>query len=118
MENIFLRPQREISEIYVPPEACKNDSRPRKIALNEVASWVVGKVYERAINLGSTNSEHYLFPFRIKRCKYNPERQATRWLLRCSWNDLREISLPICGLMISGTTPLLACSKTALTAIW
>ena len=92
MENIFLRQQGEISEIYVPPEACKNDSRPRKIALNEVASWAVGKVYKRAIKLGSTKPEHYLFPFRIKRCKYDPERQATRWFLRCSWNHLREIS--------------------------
>jgi len=92
LENIFLRQQGEISEIYIPPEACKNDSRPRKIALNEVARWAVGKVYKRAIKLGSTKPEHYLFPFRIKRCKYDPERQATRWFLRCSWNHLREIS--------------------------
>jgi integrase len=63
LENIFLRKQGEISEIYIPPEACKNDSRPRKIALNEVARWAVEKVCKRAIKLGSTKQEHYVFPF-------------------------------------------------------
>jgi integrase len=91
LENVFLRPPGEISEIYIPPEACKNDSRPRKIALNRVARWAVEEIRTRAIKLGSTNPEHYLFPFR-RRCKYDPNRPATRWFLRCSWNHLREIS--------------------------
>jgi integrase len=91
-ENIFLRKPEEISEIYIPPEACKNDSRLRKIALNKVARWAVEKVCKRAIKLGSTKQEHYVFPFRKKRCLYIPEQQATRWFLRCSWNHLREIS--------------------------
>lgn len=92
LENVFLRPPGEISEIYIPPEACKNDSRPRKIALNRVARWAVEEIRTRAIKLGSTNPEHYLFPFRRRRCKYDPNRPATRWFLRCSWNHLREIS--------------------------
>jgi hypothetical protein len=49
IENLFLRPAGEISEIYIPPEACKNDHRPRKIALNDVALWAVRKVYQREI---------------------------------------------------------------------
>lgn len=92
LENVFLRPADEISEIYIPPEACKNDHRPRKIALNEVALWAVRKVYQRALKLGSTNPEHYLFPFRTKRDLYDPMQPATRWFLRCSWNHLRDIS--------------------------
>ena len=67
LENVYLRPAGEISEIYIPPEACKNTHRPRKIALNEVAKWAVSKVYQRAIKLGSTKPEHYLFPIRVKR---------------------------------------------------
>jgi hypothetical protein len=54
LENVYLRPRGEISEIYIPPEACKNDHRPRKIALNEIARWAVSKVYQRAIKLGCT----------------------------------------------------------------
>ena len=92
LENIFLRPAGEISEIYIPPEACKNDHRPRKIALNDVAVWAVRKVYQRALKLGSTAPEHYLFPFRTKRGLYDPNQPATRWFLRCSWNHLRDLS--------------------------
>lgn len=92
IENIFLRPAGEISEIYIPPEACKNDHRPRKIALNEVARWAVEKVYARALRLGSTKPEHYLFPFRVKSNQYDPDRPATRWFLRCSWDHLRQFS--------------------------
>jgi integrase len=92
IENILLRPTGEVSEIYIPREACKNDSRPREIALNKVARWAVKKVFKRANDLGSIKPEHYLFPFRIKRCNYNPDRPATRWFLRCSWNHLRKLS--------------------------
>lgn len=92
LENVYLRLPGDISEIYVPPEACKNDHRPRKIALNEAAHWAMKNVYKRAEKLGSTKPEHYLFPFRVKRSQYDPTRPATRWFLRCSWNHLREIS--------------------------
>ena len=92
LENVYLRPTGEISEIYIPPEACKNKHRPRKIALNEVAKWAVSKVYQRATKLGSSRPEHYLFPIRVKRNEYDPTRPASRWFLRCSWNHLREIS--------------------------
>jgi len=92
LENVFLRQTGEISEIYIPPEACKNDHCPRKTALNEVARWAVSTVYRRAIKLGSTKPEHFLFPFRVKRNQYDPSQLATRWFLRCSWNHLRDIS--------------------------
>lgn len=92
IENVYLRPTGEISEIYIPPDACKNNYRPRKIALNDVAKWAVSKVYQRAIKLGSTEPDHYLFPIRVKRNEYDPTRPASRWFLRCSWNHLRDIS--------------------------
>jgi len=92
MENVYLRPTGEISEIYIPAEACKNNYRPRKIALNEVAKWAVSKMYQRAIKLGATKPEHYLFPIRVKQGEYDPTRSASRWFLRCSWNHLRDIS--------------------------
>jgi len=89
MKNIFLRPPEEISEIYVPEDSVKNDSRPRKISLNRTARWAVEQCYKRAIQLGSCEPDHYLFPFRVSRNKWSPKRPASRWFLRNSWNKLR-----------------------------
>jgi hypothetical protein len=52
----------------------------------------VSKVYQRALKLGATEPDHYLFPIRAKRNEYDPTRPASRWFLRCSWNHLRDIS--------------------------
>ncbi len=92
LKDVLLRPAGEISEISIPPEACKNNYRPRNIALNEVAKWAVETVRERAKKLGSNEPEHYLFPLRVKRNEYDATRPASRCFLRCSWNHLRNIS--------------------------
>lgn len=90
LKNVFLRDKKEISAIYIPEDAVKNTSRPRKIALNSTARWTVEQCYNRALQLGSTKPEHYLFPFREKRNKYNPAKSVSRWFLRVSWNKLRD----------------------------
>jgi integrase len=100
LKNLYLRPPAEISEIYIPQDACKNSSRPRKIALNRTARWAVEQCYRRALSLGSCQPEHYLFPLRLNherrtdaqkhRDKYDPHRPASRFFLRNSWNKLRE----------------------------
>lgn len=90
LKNIFLRGKGEISEIYIPEDAVKNTSRPRKIALNGTARWAVDQCYRRALKLGSCHPDHYLFPFRAKRNHYDPSKSASRWFLRESWNKLRE----------------------------
>lgn len=99
LKNLFLRPPSEISEIYVPSDAVKNSSRPRKIALNRTARWAVEQCYKRALALGSCEPDHYLFPFRRNRekttdgskhrDKYDPTRPASRFFLRKSWDKLR-----------------------------
>jgi integrase len=90
LKHLFLREGKEISEIYIPPEACKNISLPRKIALNRTARWAVEHCYKRALALGSCDPEHFLFPFRPGIFKYDPTRPASRWFLRKSWAALRE----------------------------
>ena len=90
LKNIFLRQGRDISEIYIPEDAVKNTSRPRKIALNGTARWAVDQCYRRALKLGATKPDHYLFPFRQKRNHYDPSKPASRWFLRDSWNKLRD----------------------------
>jgi integrase len=88
MKHVFLR-SGAISEIYVPEDAVKNSSRPRKIALNPTAEWAVEQCYKRALHCGSYDPNHYLFPFRIKRGQWDPERPASRFFLRKSWEALR-----------------------------
>jgi integrase len=92
LKHLFLRPAQEISEIYIPPEACKNDNRPRKIALNRTARWAVDQLYRRALQLGCSDPDDFLLPFRIKRNKYDPKRAAGKTFLRKSWDRLRKIT--------------------------
>lgn len=92
LKHLFLRPAREISEIYIPPEGVKNDSRPRKIALNRTAKWAVQQLYARALQLGSADPEDFLFPFWIHRGLYDPTRPASKTFLRKSWARLRKIT--------------------------
>ena len=92
LKHIFLKPASEISEIYIPPEGVKNESRPRKIALNRTAKWAVGQLYARALQLGCADPEHYLLPFRLKRNQYDPTRPAGKTFLRKSWAKLREVT--------------------------
>lgn len=88
LKHLFLNDS--ISEIYIPEDSVKNNSRPRKIALNPTARWAVVQCYKRALRLGCTEPEDYLFPYRKKRDTYDPKRPASRWFLRKSWDKLRK----------------------------
>lgn len=89
LKHLFLRSD-AISEIYIPEDSVKNNSRPRRIALNPTAKWAVQECYKRALELGSCEPDHYLFPFRIKRNAWDPTRLPSRWFLRKSWAKLRK----------------------------
>jgi integrase len=88
LKHLFLTSQ--IAEIYVPEDFVKNDSRPRRISLNNLARWAVDECLKRAIKLGACEPEHFLFPFRVKRNLYDPTRPASRWFLRKSWEKLQQ----------------------------
>ncbi len=81
---------RSLAKICTSAEGVKNDSRPRKIALNRTARWAVQQLYKRALRLGCCEPEHFLFPFRLKRNDYDPERPAGKTFLRKSWAALRQ----------------------------
>ncbi len=89
---IFLRPAAEISEIYIPPEGVKNESRPRKISLNRTARWATQQLYRRSLQLGCSDPDDFLFPFWIHRGLYDPKRPASKTFLRKSWARLRKIT--------------------------
>lgn len=88
LKHVFLRPAGEISQIYIPPDGVKNESRPRKISLNRTAKWAVKQLYRRALQLGCADPDDFLFPFWIHRGKYDPTRPASKTFLRKSWAAL------------------------------
>ena len=92
LKNLFLRDKKEISEIYIPEDAVKNNSRPRKISLNPEARWAIEQCHRRALSLGAYDPDHYLFPFRVKSNDYDPKRPAGRTFLRKSWERLRTVT--------------------------
>ena len=71
--------------VHVPPDATKNDIRPRTIPLNDQALEAFTMAVRRAARLGSHRSEHYLFPFRVNRALWDPNKPAsTSWLRKQS----------------------------------
>ena len=89
LKHVFLNPD-GISEIYIPEDSVKNNSRPRKIALNSEALWAVQQCLKRAIKYGACEPDHYLFPFRVVRNTFDPTRPASRSWLRKSWAKLHK----------------------------
>ncbi len=84
---------RNPSLVDIPAEAVKNENRPRKIPLNPLALWAFQMVYRRALALGCTKPEHYLFPLRDRATrKWDPTRSASRWFLRKSWGHMVRIA--------------------------
>lgn len=81
----------KIPIIKITGEHLKNDiARPRVIALNDTAVKMFRLCLERAAKLGSGKPEHYVFPFRINRAKWDPLRAASESWLRRSFAALRE----------------------------
>lgn len=94
VRHLFLRSPAlgERSEVYIPQEGCKNNARPRKIPLNATARWAFECCYRRALSLGSTDADDFLFPFRLRRNTFDPTRPASRSWIRKDWERLREVT--------------------------
>ena len=79
--------------MFVQPEGAKNQYRVRRIPLNDEVFKAVKLVIARARSLGAFSPEHYLFPFRIHRSKFDPTRHQTTfkgaWLKMVAAADLR-----------------------------
>jgi integrase len=72
--------------IYVQPGGAKNVHRVRRIPLNDEAFKGVQMALLRAQDLGAVEPEHYLFPFRLKRNKFDPARHQTTF--KTAWRKL------------------------------
>lgn len=90
------------STITVPLGA-KNEHRPRVIPLNIRGKKMVERMLERAAKRGSTRPEHYVFPFRVKRNMFDPNRPASASWTNYQWNKLiaKALELKIIPFRIS-----------------
>jgi integrase len=88
LKNLELnaRPPR----VHIPPDATKNDIRPRVIPLNAEALEAFQRAVERAAKLGAHLPFHYLFPFRVNRRTWNPLRPASKSWLRKQTQQMRD----------------------------
>lgn len=75
------------------PKNMKNQNRPRTIPLNERGIAIMESLLKRAASLGSTRPHHYLFPLRIKRNLFDPERPASESWLRYRWKLLVDAAM-------------------------
>lgn len=69
----------------------KTDFRPRNIPLNSVALKQVKRLMARAKDLGAYKSDHYLFPFRIKKGEYDVNRPASAFFIRSAFRSMRKV---------------------------
>jgi len=77
--------EREV--IRIQPHGAKNTFRIRTIPLNAESLGAVRAAITRANQLGSTKPDQYLFPFRLKRNHFDPNRHQTTF--KTAWNKLR-----------------------------
>ena len=76
--------------VHIPPDATKNEVRPRTIPLNEEAFEAFRRAVDRARSLGAHQPYHYLFPFRVNRAIWDPLKPASKSWLRKQTAKLRE----------------------------
>src|SRR5438034_9419713 len=74
----------------VNAEGAKNRSRMRLIPLNDIALRVCQEVLSVAEKRGSTLPDHYVFPFRNKRKKYDPTRHCTSF--KTAWQEMLKVA--------------------------
>lgn len=84
--ELYANPPR----VHIPPDATKNDIRPRTIPLNQEALEAFIRAVDRAHRLGSHAPYHYLFPFRVNRRLWNPNRPASPSWLRKQVQKMRD----------------------------
>lgn len=81
----------EASTIRIQPEGAKNVHRIRTIPLNDEALAAVKRALKRAKELGATEPDHYLFPYRVyggQNPGHDPTRHQTTF--KTSWCSLRN----------------------------
>lgn len=81
--------------IYVPDDAAKNKYRVRHVPLNDRAFIQMDRILRRARELGSHQPEHYIFPFKVSRNRYDATRSASESFIKKQLHALRAaVNMP------------------------
>lgn len=76
--------------MHIPDDKVKNEFRARVIPLNEEALHFMKLVIARAEKFGACRPEHYIFPFRVARNRFDVTRPATRSFIKRAFREMRE----------------------------
>lgn len=79
-------------KIHIPDDKVKNEFRARVIPLNQEALHFVTLAVNRAKKLGACTPEHFIFPFRIARNRFDVTRPATRSFIKRAFREMREVT--------------------------
>lgn len=74
--------------VILVPSTVKNGNRVRGVPLNEVALTAVTELVKQAKERGSSEPDHYLLPFRIKKGIYDLNRPASPCFIRHSFRAI------------------------------
>lgn len=77
-------------DFEVTGDTTKNTIRPRHIPLDSVTADLFRRALNRAARLGAYMPYHYLFPLRVNRALWDPNKPASRSWLRCQTKKLRD----------------------------
>lgn len=76
----------------VRSDSAKNKHRIRTIPLDDKATWALEWLLHRARMLGSTQPNHFVFPFRVNLQAWDCSRHMTEWGIRKCWDEVKEAS--------------------------
>jgi len=85
-----LKLEQETPTIHIPDDTVKNELGARVVPLNDVAEKQIRRILKRARALGAWSSEHYVFPYRIKKNIYDVTRPASPNFLRTAFRSMRR----------------------------
>ncbi len=88
LKHVFL--ENDPPSVHVPDSKVKNEFRARVVPLNEVALKQLRRVVARARRLGAYHPDHFIFPYRLERNKYDVTRPASPNFIRSAFRSMRK----------------------------
>jgi integrase len=90
LQNIHF--ETKLPSFEVTADTTKNLIRPRVIPLNAAAEDALRRAVNRANKLGAFKPDHFIFPFRVNRATWDPQRPTSKSWLRKQTDNLRQLT--------------------------
>ena len=92
LQHVFL--EAIPPKIHIPDDKVKNEFRARVVPLNAVALDAMRNIVLRAKALGAFRPEHYIFPKRIRRNRWDVTQPGSRSFIRRAFGEIRDAMGP------------------------